>query len=184
MGSASLCVVPVLIKLSRRCAIQDIDPEWLENFSPASYYPMQRLLSEEDFRFLARQPGFDLSLYRKLRRDRLHIFRQYLSRLILDFNRLHVTARFLLANGREDHSDLVSQLIWLKVRFSLAVIQAEASYLLCCVGFRTLGGSSDDPAARGDEFAVEFYFRDSTGLSLHSLASSRQSFFNSGLAFS
>lgn len=137
-GLAVALVVPVLIKLSRRCAIQDIDPEWLENFSPASYYPMQRLLSEEDFRFLARQPGFDLSLYRKLRRDRLHIFRQYLSRLILDFNRLHATARFLLANGREDYSDLGSQLIWLKVRFSLAVIQAEASYLLCCVGFRTL----------------------------------------------
>jgi hypothetical protein len=152
--------VPVLIKLSRRCTIQDIDPDWLENFSPASYYPMQRLLSAEDFRFLSRQPGFDLSLYRKLRRDRLQIFRQYMSRLILDFNRLHVTARFLLAHGREDCSDLASQLVWLKLRFSLAVIQAQLTYLLCCVGFRTLAVRS--MIARLEEMSAQLSFISAT----------------------
>jgi hypothetical protein len=97
---------------------------------------MERLLAEEDFNFLCRQPGFDLSLYRKLRRDRLRIFRQYLNRLIIDFNRLHATARAILASSQEDCSELVSKLIWLKVRFSLAVLRVEVDYLLCRFGLR------------------------------------------------
>jgi hypothetical protein len=99
---------------------------------------MQGLLGDEDFHFLSRQPGFDLSLYKKLRRDRLHIFRQYLNRLIVDFNRLHTTARFLLAQSPEDHSDLAMHLVWLKMRFSMTVVRVEASYLLCYFGFRSL----------------------------------------------
>lgn len=137
-GLSLLLVAPVLFKLYRRCQLEEITPEWLESFSPSAYYPMQSLLADEDFRFLSRQPGFDLSLYRKLRRERLHIFRQYLTRLIIDFNRLHAAARVLLAHGHEDQSDLVPKLLWLKVRFSAAVIRAELSYALCCLGFRSL----------------------------------------------
>ena len=99
---------------------------------------MQDLLADEDFVFLSRQPGFDESLHRKLRRERLHIFRQYLIRLIVDFNRLHAVARMILARSSEDRSDMVAKLMKLKFQFSLAVMQAECSYLLCCVGFRFL----------------------------------------------
>jgi hypothetical protein len=99
---------------------------------------MQGLLAEEDFNFLCRQPGFDLSLYRKFRRDRLRIFKQYFNRLILDFNRLHATARAILASSPEDCSEFVTQLIWLKIRFSVAVMRVEANYLLCLIGFRSL----------------------------------------------
>lgn len=142
LGGLSLALIlPVLFKLCRKCTVDDITPEWLENFSTASYYPMERLLSEEDFNFLCRQPGFDLSLYRKLRRDRLRIFRQYLNRLILDFNRLHATARAILASSSEDHSEFVTQLIWLKVRFSIAVLRVEGNYFLCRFGFRSLATS-------------------------------------------
>jgi hypothetical protein len=137
-GLTLAAVAPILFKLYRRCRIQDITPEWLENFSPSMYYPMEGLLADEDFRFLSCQPGFDLSLYRKLRRERLYIFRQYFSRLILDFNRLHATARVLVAQGREDRSDLLTQLMWLKLRFSVAVVKTQLSYLICCLGFRSL----------------------------------------------
>lgn len=137
-GLSLVLVSPILFKLYRRCRIEEITPEWLESFSPASYYPMQGLLADEDFKFLSRQPGFDFSLYRKLRRERLHIFRQYLTRLIRDFNRLHTAARVLLAHGCEDRSDMLTRLIWLKARFSVAVVQAEVSYLFCCIGFRSL----------------------------------------------
>lgn len=137
-GLSLLLVAPILFKLYRRCEIEEITPEWLESFCPSSYYPMQGLLAEEDFRFLAQQPGFDFSLYRKLRRERLHIFHQYLNRIIRDFNRLHATARALLAHGREDRSEMVGQLMLLKLKFSMAAIQAEFSYVLCCVGFRSL----------------------------------------------
>lgn len=129
---------PVAWKLYRRCNAAEITAEWLESFSAATYYPMQELLAEEDFRFLSRQPGFDLSLYKKLRRERLRIFRQYVNRLVLDFNRLHTIARVLLAQGSNDRSDLVSRLVWLRIKFSFAVVQAEFSYVLCLVGFRAL----------------------------------------------
>ena len=137
-GLAIVLVAPILFKLYQRCRIQEITPEWLENFSPSMYYPMEDLLADEDFRFLSCQPGFDFSLYRKLRRERLYIFRQYLTRLIKDFNRLHTVARLLVAQGREDRSDLVSKLMWLKLRFSFAVVKAHLSYLICYLGFRSL----------------------------------------------
>ncbi len=138
LGLVLALLVPVIVKLLKRRPIQEVTPEWLESFSVASYYPMESLLNDEDFRFLSRQPGFDLSLYRKLRRDRLHIFKQYLDRSIVDFNRLHIAVRAFLPYVEEDCSDIVSRLIWLKFRFSCAVLNAELSYLLCLIGFKSL----------------------------------------------
>jgi hypothetical protein len=130
--------LPVLVKLLKSSSFEEITPEWLANFSVSSYYPMQSLLADEDFRFLSRQPGFDPSLYRKLRRERMMIFQQYLSRLIRDFNRLHTTARVLVGNGTEDRSDLLSRLIGLKVRFMLAVLYTQFSYFGCYLGLKTI----------------------------------------------
>jgi hypothetical protein len=130
--------LPILRSMCHRTAIEELTPEWLESFSVAAYYQMEGLLSDEDFTFLSRQPGFDISLYRKLRRERLHIFRQYLIRLILDFNRLHAVARMILSRSTQDRSDTAAKLMALKVRFTIAVFQAECSYLLCQLGFRFL----------------------------------------------
>ena len=138
LGLCMACILPVLFRLGKKCRIEDISPEWLENFSASSYHVMQRLLSEEDFAFISRQPGFDLSVYRKLRRDRLRIFQQYLHRMIMDFNRLHTVARFALAQSNEDQSALLSKLIWLKVRFSAAAVRVQFRYLLCFMGFPSL----------------------------------------------
>jgi hypothetical protein len=130
--------LPVLVRLLRGCRVEDINPEWLDNFSAALYYPMEGLLSNEDFAFLSRQPGFDISIYRKLRRDRLRIFRQYFLRLIRDFNRLHSIARALLAQTPQDHSELMMKMILLKARFSLSVLYVEMNYWWCFVRFRPL----------------------------------------------
>jgi hypothetical protein len=138
LGVSLVLVAPILARLFRRCEMSEITPEWLESFSVTAYYPMQGLLSDEDFRFLARQPGFDFSLYRKLRKERLLIFRQYLSRLISDFNRLHAAARALIAHGQQDRSDLMLRLFKLKVRFSFAVVGSEVSYLCCRIGIGRL----------------------------------------------
>jgi hypothetical protein len=133
---ATLIFLPVLARLFRQCHFRDVTPEFLENFSPVAYRPMEFLLAEEDFDFLNRQPGFETSLGRKLRRDRIRIFRQYLNRLIRDFNRLHVCARYLLARTEGDHSALLSQLIWLRLRFTVTVLRVEASLLFSYFGFR------------------------------------------------
>jgi hypothetical protein len=128
----------IVLKVHRRCRMEEVTPEWLASFSISSYQPMRALLCEEDFSFLSRQPGFDLLLYKKFRRDRLRIFRQYMNRLIADYNRLHMAARMLLAATSRDQSEMMTHLIRLKINFSAAVLRAEMNYLLCCVGFRTL----------------------------------------------
>ncbi len=125
---------PSVHRLLRNCSIEDISPEWLANFSVDAYRPMERLLHEEDFEFLSRQPGFDRALHSKLRRERLAIFRLYLFRMISDFNRLHFAGKTVLAHAGEDQSAVLHQLLWLRLRFALRVVQADVSCQLCRLG--------------------------------------------------
>ena len=129
-------LLPVLARLLRQCHLSDVTPEWLEGFSPLTYQPMEFLLAEEDFEFLVRQPGFEESLHKKLKRERISIFRQYLHRLIADFNRLHVYARYLITQSQTDQSKLLAQLVWLRMRFSFTVLRVEASLVLAYFGCR------------------------------------------------
>lgn len=124
-------LVPALFRLMRPCQLSEISAEWFENFDASCYKPMQGLLAAEDFQFLRRQPGFDPSMNRKLRRDRLRIFRQYLNRLVLDFNRLHAITRFIISQSSEDQSELFTQLLLIRIRFWIAILQVEFSYLIC-----------------------------------------------------
>lgn len=137
-GTWLVLLAPVLVRLLKRCPAEEITEEWLSSFSPATYRPMHGLLADDDFKFLARQPGFDLSLYRKLRRERMLIFRQYLRCLINDFNKLHTYTRFVIAHSETDRSDLMMQLASLKFKFALSVTNAELSYYLCLVGVGSL----------------------------------------------
>ena len=136
--TALVFVTRILRKLYRNTSVEELTTEWAESFSVSYYAPMVGLLSDEDFKFLARQPGFDFALRRKLRRERLEIFRGYLRKLVADFNRLHLAIRLSIARQSEDHSHLVAQLVWLKIRFSISLLRVEASYLLCWMGVRTI----------------------------------------------
>lgn len=142
IGFAFVLLAPVLVRLFKRCSTEEISGEWLANFSPTNYEPMHGLLAREDFQFLARQPGFDLSLYRKLRRERMLIYRQYLGRLIQDFNRLHAYLRLVATHSDKDQSELLAALVSLRVRFCLSVIRAEMSYYLCLIGIGSLATHS------------------------------------------
>jgi hypothetical protein len=99
---------------------------------------MEGLLDGEDFEFLSRQPGFDLSLYRKLRRERLQIFHLYLHKMVADFNRLHLAARMLVVERNENGPAILKQLVTLKISFSMAVLRAEVNYQLCRIGVQSL----------------------------------------------
>ncbi len=149
-----LAVVPVLVRLFRGCSTADPSFQSLESFSVSTYYPMQCLLAEEDFAFLARQPGFDFSLYRKLRRERMLIFRQYLGRLISDFNHLYTASCFLISHSQGDHSDTLLRLFRLKIRFSLSVLRAEMSFYSCWLGLSSLVAHA--AVARLEEMSNEF----------------------------
>jgi len=131
-------LVPVLIRLRRQSLPSELTVEWFENFHISTYTPMRGLLDQDDFQFLSRQPGFDPSLYRKLRRDRLRIFREYLNRLVVDYNRLHTLASFVVSQSSEDQSRLFAQLLSLRFQFWLSTMQVEFSYLLCRLGARSV----------------------------------------------
>jgi hypothetical protein len=131
-------VAPVLKRLFRKTTLDDITPEWIESFSVERYRPMLNLLSNDDFDFLSSQPGFDQSIYKKLRRERLAIFDEYFKRLILDFKKLHTTARYLIAQETEDHSEYASKLMQIHVAFTMAVFQVHMRYLCCKVGVGTM----------------------------------------------
>lgn len=129
-------MVPVLFRLLKPCQLSELTPEWFESFHTSCYQPMQGLLAPDDFKFLSSQPGFDPSLFRKLRQDRLRIFRGYLNRLIVDFNRLHTLARHIISQNPEDQSALFTKLMTLRLRFWVAIMQVEFSYLLCRFGMQ------------------------------------------------
>lgn len=134
-------LVPVLVRLLRSCPDSELTAEWYESFDVSSYSPMQGLLASDDFQFLCRQPGFDPSLFRKLRRDRLRIFRQYLNRLVIDFNRLHKLARLVVSQSSEDQSAVFAKLMRLRINFWAAMVRVEVSYVICRFGARPIGVS-------------------------------------------
>lgn len=86
------------------------------DFSITRYEPMMRLLSEDDFRFLASQPGYRPHIGARLRRARQRIFRMYLRELAFDFQRLHAAALALVA-GSPVGSELTGLLIRYQLRF-------------------------------------------------------------------
>ena len=144
-------MLPVLFRLMKPCQLSELTAEWFESFHIASYQPMQGLLAPEDFQFLRRQPGFDISLFRKLREDRLRIFRQYLNRLIVDFNRLHKLARLVISQSEEDQSALFAKLLVIRMRFWVSILQVEVSYLVCRVTARSVSVSG--PLQRLEEMS-------------------------------
>jgi len=89
----------------------------MRKYEPDRYRPMTRLLDQEDFDFLAAQPGFRPEIARKLRSQRRRVMRLYLRALSKDFNQLHARARRLVAAAPEEHHSLVGVLIRQRATF-------------------------------------------------------------------
>ena len=103
-------------------------------FSLARYEPMARLLSEEDFVFLAAQPGYRPEIGARLRRERRRIFRLYLRDLSADFHRLHAQARRMVANSGAEHSELVGILMRQQLTFWRGLLAVEVRLALSGLG--------------------------------------------------
>jgi hypothetical protein len=78
---------------------------------------MLRLLDQEDFDFLAAQPGSRPAIITKLRSQRRRVLRMYLRALSKDFNQLHARARRIVADAPEEHHNLVGILMRQRVSF-------------------------------------------------------------------
>jgi hypothetical protein len=107
----------------------------LANFSLARYEPMMRLLNDDDLEFLKSQRGYRPEIGDKLRRERIQIFRLYLTDLSADFRALHAEIRQLVADSDAQHADLVGTLFRQQLTFWRAMIAIEFRLTTGNLGF-------------------------------------------------
>src|ERR1700737_1163301 len=112
-------------QLFRRTALDHCTLEWLNEFSLESYRPMERLLNESDYQFLASQPGFHPGIARELRAERRRIFRIYLRSMIRDFNTLMSLAELMMVYSEQDRPDFASAIFRLRRQFYMRIIAVE-----------------------------------------------------------
>ncbi len=114
------------------------DLDWCRDFSVAKYRPMERLFAEDDYDFLAAQPGFHPRIYKKLQAERRRVFRHYLRCLSRDFNRLSTATKVLLLHAPSDRPELASTLLKQRLIFSYAMSVVEFRLVLQTAGVGTV----------------------------------------------
>lgn len=142
--AVALAAVTVLafLMIFRRLVVRDrqpqIDLEWCRQFSLAKYRPMERLFDEEDYEFLAAQPGFHPRITRRLRAERRKVFRCYLRSLSHDFERLSAAVRVLTLHAQHDRSEAASLLFKQKLVFQFAITMVRCRLVLQTLGIGTV----------------------------------------------
>lgn len=106
------------------------NPEWIERFSTARYRPMERLLAERDFVFLAAQRGYEPAMARRLRAERRELFRGYLRSLQRDFGRICAALEVCLVHGAQDRPELAAALLRQRILFQWRVLQLQVRLAL------------------------------------------------------
>ena len=123
-------------RLASRSDAADCTTEWLESFSVESYAPMERLLDEGDFTFLAAQPGYNPQIAHRLRTERRKVFAGYLRLLIADFNRLLGLAKLMVVYSAEDQTEFAKALWRQQLTFYFAVCAVRCRLALYPLGWR------------------------------------------------
>jgi hypothetical protein len=140
IGFGSIFTAALLIAAVRRTkAVGPIaDRDWVKSFSASKYKPMERLLCERDFEFIASHPGNHGSVIRKLRADRRRVFRAYLAAIIRDFNRLYAAATDAALFADQDRPELSSILVRQKLMFQAAIVMVHGRLILHTLGIGTV----------------------------------------------
>jgi hypothetical protein len=148
-----LAVGVVLVFLFRRLIAGPkslpVSVDWINDLSIARYRPMERLLSEEDFRFLASQPGFDTKMLRQMRSERRKVFRGYLACLSRDFSLVGAALRLMMMYSAQDRPDLAGILYKQQALFALGMLTVQWRLALHTCGLGTVDVSG---LVRGMEF--------------------------------
>lgn len=129
LSALVLTVTLALRRLMRQGQHAQFDADWLNDFSAAKYRPMMRLLAEDDYEFLALQPGYQAQLAKQLRAERRKIFRAYLRNLTADFERLYRSGQVIVTYSAGDKSELAAALFRQRVHFywALSLVYARLS---------------------------------------------------------
>ncbi|MBL8178696.1 MAG: hypothetical protein JNK48_28740 [Bryobacterales bacterium] len=103
---------------------------------PLRLRPMERLLREEDFAFLAGQPGYRPEIGKQLRLRRLALFRAYLAELSAEFHDLHRKLRLLALYAPTDRTDLARVLMEQRMLFGYRMMEIELRLMLFRFGMK------------------------------------------------
>jgi len=115
-----------------------VTTEWLDNLSDDRYRPMLRLLDEGDFQFLRAQKNYTPALERRLRAQRVEVFRGYLGTLESDFKRVCLGLKIMLVQSERDRSDLASALMHRQLTFACSMLHIQARLILFSWGLATV----------------------------------------------
>ena len=157
----SLAIVFLVRKIATHKSSFEYDPQWLEDFSISKYRPMLRLLSEDDYEFLASQAGYQGKIASQLRSERRKVFRAYLRNLVRDFHRLQQVAKLMALCSSQDRPELTTALLKQRVTFSFAVFAVKVRLGLHTVGIgavdvRNLIGTLDHLRLKVETMMPEF----------------------------
>jgi hypothetical protein len=137
-----LVVVAALVFLFRRLIAGPkslpVSVDWINDLSIARYRPMERLLSEDDYRFLASQPGFDKRMLRRIRSERRKVFRGYLACLRRDFSLIGTALRMMMTYSTQDRPDLAGILLKQQALFALGMLAVQWRLVLHACGLGTV----------------------------------------------
>jgi hypothetical protein len=115
-----------------------VSVDWINDLSIARYRPMERLLSDEDYLFLAGQPGFDKKALRRMRAARRRVFRGYLACLSRDFNLVSTAIRLMMMYSSQDRPDLAGILYKQQASFACGMLCVQWRLLLHACGLGTV----------------------------------------------
>ena len=130
-------------RLASRFDAGQCTAEWLDSFSLESYAPMDRLLGEDDVKFLALQPGYRPEIAKRLMAERREIFGAYLGNLVKDFNQLIGIGKHMVVYSTQDRQEFARRLFRQQVRFYAGVCSVRlqlALYPLVWTGAATHAG--------------------------------------------
>jgi hypothetical protein len=137
-----LAVGAVLVFLFRRLIAGPkslpVSVDWINDLSAVRYRPMERLLSEEDYLFLAKQAGFDKKALRRIRSERRRVFRGYLACLSRDFSLVGAALRLMMMYSAQDRPDLAGILYKQQVLFAYGMLAVQWRLVLHTCGLGTV----------------------------------------------
>jgi hypothetical protein len=103
-------------------------------FAASRYKPLDRLLDPLDYRFLQSQTAYSRRIVRRLRGQRIEIFRGYLRCLARDFSRVSSALKLMMVQSSVDRSALAALLLKQRIVFSVHMMSIEASLVLYSLG--------------------------------------------------
>ena len=139
IGMAMIAAVAVLF-LSRLRMLHSDTPAIGALPAPERYRPMLRLLREDEFAVMRSNPA----ALRRMRQQRLKVFRGYLRCLAADYGRMLAGIRRIMVHSPTDRRDLAKALVRYQASFVIGLCRIEIHLFLSALGLRTVGLSNVD----------------------------------------